>query len=78
MTPGFDDGLILNMDETSLAYDLPARRAYAKRGAKTVMLRTNGKEKNTVTVALCISRAGDILLPFIIYRGELKFVFNNR
>jgi hypothetical protein len=67
---GIEDDMILNMDETSLAYDVPARRAYARRGAKTVCLRTSGKEKNTVTIALCVSRAGNKLKPFIIYRGN--------
>jgi hypothetical protein len=68
---GIEDNLIINMDETSLAYDMPNNRAYAKRGAKNVILRTAGKEKNTVTVALSVSRAGDKLPPFIIFRGNV-------
>lgn len=68
---GIEESVIINMDETSLAYDMPSNRAYAKRGSKNIVLRTGGKEKNTVTIALAVSRAGDKLPPFIIFRGNL-------
>lgn len=67
---GVDPSCVLNMDETSLTYDDPGRRVFAARGANSVQQRTRGKEKNTVTVALCASRVGDRLAPFIIYRGN--------
>lgn len=66
---GVSEDCIINMDETSVTEDHPGRRAYARRGSKHVVLKTNGKEKKTITVALAVTSMGTKLKPFIIYKG---------
>jgi len=66
------DEFIMNVDETSLAYDMPARRTLEKKGVKNVPIRSFGKEKNTVTAILAICANGDKLPPFVVLRGTHK------
>lgn len=64
-----DPACVINMDETSMTYDQPRGRAFAPKGSKCVPIRTRGKDKNSVTVALSASLRGDMLTPYIIFRG---------
>lgn len=63
----YDDANTFNMDETALFYRSPLKRVVARRGVKT-----HGKSANSarVTVALCVSKAGEKLEPLIIGRSE--------
>jgi hypothetical protein len=63
---------IINMDETSVAYDMPRGKTLEKKGTKDVTIRTLGQEKNCITAVLTVSASGEKLPPFVIIEGQNK------
>ena len=60
------------MDETPAFFDMVPNKFFAKRGSKTVRVRTSGCEKKHVTVALTTAANGNILPPMIIFPGKTE------
>ena len=69
-----EEGLIINMDETPMYFDIVPGRTVDTKGTKTVKVRTTGAEKRHITVVLAVSNNGNVLPPMIIFNGkrELK------
>ena len=62
--------LIGNMDETPIWFDIVPQRSIAKKGSKSVVIRTSGSEKRHVTVVLAVMADGTVLPPMIIFKGK--------
>ena len=58
------------MDEISVFFDMVPNKSFAKKGSKSVTVRTSGFEEKHLTVVLNIATCGDILLPMIIFPGK--------
>ena len=59
---------IVNMDETSLKFYVPSNRTVAKKGAKTVTVKTSEHEKNAVVLSCCAD--GTKFNPIIIFKPK--------
>lgn len=64
----FNPDQIVNMDETNIQFDEPARRTINVRGARSIPIQTTGSS-GSVTVALAVTLTGRKLRPFIIFKG---------
>jgi len=60
--------LIGNMDETSMAFNLPSQSTIEERGKRTVSILTTGHECTNFTVTLTCLADGTKLPPFIIFK----------
>ena len=60
------------MDETPIFLNMPITRTIIKKGAKQVIVRTQGQEKCRVSVILCILADGEKLPPLIIFKAKDK------
>ena len=69
-----EEGLIINMDETPMYFDIVPGRTVDTKGTKTVKVRMTGAEKRHITVVLAVSNNGNVLPLMIIFKGkrELK------
>jgi len=61
-------GLIGNMDETPMTFDLPSNTTVDEMGTKTVSIRTTGHEKTNFTVVLTCMADGTKLSPIVIFK----------
>lgn len=52
-------------------FDIVPGKTIAKRGKKTVTIRTTGLEKRHITVVLGCTATGDFLPPMIIFKGTI-------
>ncbi|GES73664.1 pogo transposable element with KRAB domain [Rhizophagus clarus] len=57
-----------NMDETSVAFDLPSSYTIEKRDFYTISIKTTGHERSTFTVILGYMANGFKLLPVVIFK----------
>ena len=62
--------LICNMDETPIFLNMPPSKTIAKKGAKTVFIRTHNQEKVRISVLLTIAADGTKLPPFVIFKDK--------
>ena len=67
---GYDEGNILNMDETPLYLNMVPNKVIAKKGDKNVVERTQNQERIRITCLLTICADGDKLPPYIIFKGK--------
>ncbi len=65
----YPEYLIGNIDQTPLNFDNPGSTTIESKGKRSVIIRTNGKEKERITVNLCCMADGTKLPPLIIYKG---------
>ena len=81
---GYDEGNILNMDETPLYLNMVPNKIISKKGEKNVVLRTQNQDRIRITILLTICADGDKLPPYIIFKGkninnrsmnEIKLIF---
>ena len=61
-------GLIANMDETPVTFDLPSNITIDETGARSISIRTTGHEKTNFTVVLSCMADGMKLPPLIIFK----------
>ena len=61
-------GNIFNMDQTMVRFDMPSSRTNAKKGSKTVRIKTTKAEKKGFTVALAASASGEKLPAVVIFK----------
>ena len=67
---GYDEGNIINMDETPLYLNMIPNKVISQKGEKNVVVRTQNQEKIRVTCLLSICADGDKLPPYIIFKGK--------
>ena len=63
-------GQICNADETPIWLDKPRNYTVEQKGAKKVLIRTAGCEKQGITVMLGITADGHKLSPFLIFKRK--------
>ncbi len=59
-----------NMDETPVYFDLVPNKVVDRVGVRSCIVRTTGAEKRHITVALTVTANGEMLPPFIIFKGK--------
>ena len=62
--------LICNMDETPIFLNMPPSKTIAKKGSKTVFIRSQNQEKVRISVLLTIAADGTKLPPFVIFKDK--------
>ena len=67
---GFFDYLIANMDETPLSFNMIPTKTIAKKGTKSIIIKTLEQEKLRVSVLLTITADGGRLPPYIIFKAK--------
>lgn len=67
---GYDEGNILNMDETPLYLNMILNKVIAQKGEKNVVVRTQNQERIRISCLLTICADGDKLPPYIIFKGK--------
>ena len=67
---GLGKGNIFNMDETPLFFNMIPNKTIAKRGKKTILIKSQNQEKCRISIILCIVADGDKLPPLIIFKGK--------
>jgi hypothetical protein len=65
---GMPTGNIINMDQTNLPFDNPYKTTYARRGSRTVNMKTTGSSLRC-SVALAVTLDGRKLPPMIVFKG---------
>ena len=63
---------IVNVDETALMYNMPFNKTIHKIGQKTITIATQKQEKSRISCILSINAEGNILKPYIIFKGAQK------
>ena len=61
---------IVNMDESPIFFNMVPKKKIAKRGKKTILIKTQNQEKVRISIILTISADGDKLKPLIIFKGK--------
>jgi len=59
----------INMDQTNQFYGSLPKSTLDVRGQRTVNMRKGGNDSQRCTVALTVTAAGNILPPYIVYKG---------
>ena len=67
---GFGRCNIFNMDESPIFFKMAPTKTIAKRGKKTILIKTQNQEKVRISIILTISADGDKLKPLIIFKGK--------
>ena len=67
---GIQPCCVLNMDEISVSYEPIPKKTFAARGSSIVSVRSGGKERYTISVALTVTAAGEWLPPYAILRRK--------
>ena len=60
------------MDETALMYNQPFNKTIQKIGQRTITIPTQKQDKSRISCKLSINAEGDILKPYIIFKGAQK------
>ncbi len=61
-----------NMDEVPVYFDMAPKAVIARKGSRTVCVKTNNMEKTRITVVLACLADGTKLPPMVIFRGKTK------
>ena len=70
MKYGFNTYGVGNMDETPIFFNMYPNKVIAKKGNKSILIKTQSKEKCRVSVILCIIADGEKLLLFLIFKAK--------
>ena len=69
----FSDTIIANMDdETPLFFNMTPSKTVAKKGGKSIIIRTQNQEKCRLSVLLTITADGTKLPPFLIFKAKVN------
>lgn len=63
------DDFILNFDETNIQFDTPSTYTLAKKGSKTINMKTTGNTQRCTVILTC-SKSGIKLKPYIIFKAS--------
>ncbi|RHY17292.1 hypothetical protein DYB32_010544 [Aphanomyces invadans] len=66
---GLDWDHVVNMDETPVFFEPKIHTTVARRGSKTVSVRTCSSNNPRITVCLAVTALGRKLPPFIVFKG---------
>lgn len=66
----FDDNNIFAMDETACWFDMQSDTTVHPTGARSVVLKSTGHEKDHFTVILSAKASGVKLKPFVVFKGK--------
>ena len=58
-----------NMDETPLWLDMPGETTVTRTGARSILIRTTGRDKGRFTIVLAAMADGRKLKPFVVFKG---------
>jgi len=67
----FEIGQLGNTDEVTLTFDVPSNKTVDVKGAKTIMIKTSGKEKTRYTVVLACCADGKKLPSVLIFKRKM-------
>jgi hypothetical protein len=60
----------LNMDQTSMYFELKSKTVVAKKGARTVAVRDSGSNAKRCSIVVTIAADGTKLPPYFIFKGQ--------
>jgi len=60
------------MDETPILFNMSPSKTIAKKGGKSILIRTQNQEKCYISVILTISANGHKLSPYLIFKGKIN------
>ena len=66
----YDMSQIGNADQNPLTFDLPSEKTVTIKGAKSVIMRSTGNEKNRLTVMLGCIADGTKLPPYVVFKRK--------
>ena len=66
----YDMSQIGNADQTPLNFDLPSEKTVSIKGARSVIMRSTGNEKNRFTVMLGCMADGTKLPPYVVFKRK--------
>lgn len=66
--------LVFNSDESCFPVVPASNKVFAHRGVKNVFKIAHGKEKVSVTAMYCISAAGQLIPPMMIFKNNYKML----
>jgi len=69
---GFNTYGVGNMDETPIFFNMYPNKTIAKKGNKTILIKTQSQEKCRISVILCITADGEKLPPFLILKQKKR------
>ena len=67
---GFNTYGVGNMDEIPIFFNMYPNKTIAKKGNKTILIKTQFQEKCRISVILCITVDGEQLPPFLIFEAK--------
>jgi hypothetical protein len=65
--PHVHPDFVINMDQTGVFFCMTRKTTIAKRGTKTVKVRTT--DKNRCTLAMTVTASGRMLRPLVVFKG---------
>jgi len=68
----------INMDQTNQFYGSSPKWTINVRGQRTVNMRKGANESHRCTVALTVTAAGNVLPPFVVYKGPKGGTIDSR
>lgn len=67
---GFYDAIIGNCDETPVFFNMLPNKTIAKKGGKTIIIKTQNQENCRVSVLLTVTADGGKLSPYLIFKAK--------
>ena len=64
------------MDETPIFFNMYSNDTIAKKGNKTILIKTQSQEKCRISIILCITADGEKLPPFLIFKAKCYIACN--
>ena len=69
-SPNHDQRYIINMDQTPVFFSMVPNKTLNIAGERSINVRTSTGSTMRLTCAVTVSAAGDILRPFIVFKGK--------
>ena len=69
-SPNRDQRYIINMDQTPVFFSMVPNKTLNVAGERSINVRTSTGSTMRLTCAVTVSAAGDILRPFIVFKGK--------
>ena len=69
-SPNCDQRYIINMDHTPVFFSMVPNKTLNIAGERSINVRTSTGSTMRLTCAVTVSAAGDILRPFIVFKGN--------
>ena len=67
---GFNTYNIFNMDESPIFFNMVPNKTIAKKGKKTIIIKTQNQQKCRISILLGIGADGSKLMPLLIFKGK--------